>query len=401
MATMVEVVALSNGCVEHPKTRRDTLSGTVPPSPPTNLAVLLNVPTKTVAQPTSPTRPLTVSATRETHESRGENGRLGLDVAVIPSKRERLKRLTFASKLEKVADRNAKFEQCDEERLAAFEQYLANNDRRLFQGFPANRRLGVSLVSISGRSDSTPVTYICIQGLQNEREIVRCHAILSQKLVRDEYKPLRLCYDKSQIRAAAADDDDYCADVDPDGMTLCGTLIRQGGAGEASHLSTIGGVLQIDGSLYAVTTSHSSQEEEESADPLDGSTEQGSASATDVELDVDEDALDDDTEPPLVVDEWRAEEWRETYDTPLAKSPLSAAQYGKHPDRSWPNMGKVFKDGTDWRLISIDDKLLWRPNVLSPVPREGEGVPDHIYLNHFDTQPHRNPSERRFWILGD
>ena len=220
---MEEVVSLSNGCAEHPKTRKySSLSGTgdTVPSPQTNSAVLLNDDeTITVGRSTPPPRPSTAAATRETHEGFSERGRRELSVTVVPSKRERLKRLAFASELQKVAaaDRNAKFDRCDEKRLAVFEQYLANNDRELFRGFPANRRLDVSLVSIGERHDSTtttttttttPETYICIHGLRNEAEIVKCHAVLSQKLVRDMYNPLRLCYDRSQIMAADDDDDD-------------------------------------------------------------------------------------------------------------------------------------------------------------------------------------------------
>jgi hypothetical protein len=179
---------------------------------------------------------------------------LGLGWVRLPIK-ERLKTWNLSSSLHLAADENAKFELAEWEKVEQFISFLDQNCPALFQG-RLSRNLDLTLVAINSSSKTGPPTsspYIYIKGLLKESEITSVHTVLSQRSVRALYKPLRLCYDKSLVETAASKAT-YQTNISETQETLCGTLLQTERVGQGAWISTIGGIIEVDGEVFAVTS---------------------------------------------------------------------------------------------------------------------------------------------------
>ncbi|KAK3349270.1 hypothetical protein B0T25DRAFT_569921 [Lasiosphaeria hispida] len=76
---------------------------------------------------------------------------------------------------------------------------------------------------------------------------------MSQRKYRNYYEPWKLCFWTTGVSGLAAETCYLCQDQDD--MTFCGALVYVT-TDDGSRVSTIGGLVEVDGQLYAMTTSH-------------------------------------------------------------------------------------------------------------------------------------------------
>jgi len=325
-----------------------------------------------------------------------------INVTVKQRKREQLKTLRFTSTLKLVADENATFQEQHENKLQEFMKFWNIHNADWFHGLPP-RNLCITLVAIvNSVSPTRPSStgekpYICIKGLRSEVEIIAFHAILSQRSIREKYKPLQLCYDRALVKTSAADEV-YQGDISLAEWTLCGLLMQVNDGKGRQWMSTVGGVIEIDGKLHALTTAHppenrdsSSQGERQNGDP------ETSYSLNSANTLVDEKSFDDDVESALVVDNWIKPEDRPSLSS-LMPNVSSSPKDEPSPAYFWPDIGQSVIKGSDWSLFRIDDSIS-RPNAIvglatcaidqpGQVPQLGsEYGPNRVYLTKYDTSP--------------
>ncbi|UQC89865.1 uncharacterized protein CLUP02_15396 [Colletotrichum lupini] len=103
-------------------------------------------------------------------------------------------------------------------------------------------------------SKSTPDTRICISGLRNVNEIQAFDTLMSRSGNRHLYSPLKLCYQNSQIirSAGPASHNIKSSSI----QTMCGSLVTFDEIDRSQRKSTIGGIIEVDGQPFALTTSH-------------------------------------------------------------------------------------------------------------------------------------------------
>jgi hypothetical protein len=308
---------------------------------------------------------------------------------------ERLQRCTLASTSKLMADEEAIFEDEHRRKLRDLNGYLDQNRAIWFHGM-ASRAVLLTLVSITGIPTAEEPTYICIRGLRGEDEIARIHKKLSTKSGRKLYRPLRLCYDTTLIMSASTEDI-YEADMTGTQFTLCGTLVQTSHSGSRNLISTVGGLVEIDGKIFAITTSHHLQEDESSED----------ASSRSPDTSTEGETFDEDVEQALIVDNWKR---HRDEDTALESQLVCIPRYRESSTPPWTELGRSVAQGSDWRLLSVED-VLFRPNAIllpsedtgapqpSKTPRRGyeEGM-SRRYLTSYDS-PDSTPSKRGVYII--
>ncbi|KAJ0298240.1 hypothetical protein COL516b_010163 [Colletotrichum fioriniae] len=165
------------------------------------------------------------------------------------------------------------------------------------------------LVSVSPTQTSSPFktlasklelmrktpTRIRIDGLDDWGQMRRFHKIMSKN--KHIFTPLHLCYHKKGVLPAALGI--TCAIRDPAlHRTLCGSLVIVQTPSLGQRTSTIGGLLSIRGSFYALTTSHMPHKDDELSE--NSADDEGNSEARSVVIyNVDTDSEDSDSLTPL------------------------------------------------------------------------------------------------------
>ncbi|KAH0544929.1 hypothetical protein FGG08_001009 [Glutinoglossum americanum] len=322
----------------------------------------------------------------------------GIEVVQKLSKKEQLKRFSFTSALNWTADGDATFDEAHQSKLKEFLGHWEKNNAIWFHGLPS-RGIVADLVMMTGTNAST-LPYICIRGLKSDVEITSYHKALSRKSIRERYQPLKICYDKCRIGKASSEEI-YQGHIEYGQWTLCGTLAQAGHTGSGSWVSTIGGMLTVDGKMYAITTAHSpdgSDSVSRDAAADEGSVQSSAADSIDTSV---EEGIVDLVEPALIVDRWKGGQ----EDMTSEPQPLRFQRHIEPLDPSfWPNIGKTFMQGSDWRLLDIGDEALWLPNAVVDLAsharagQEGEalwvdfrGTASRTYLTTYDQELRRKP----------
>ncbi|KAK1522132.1 uncharacterized protein CCOS01_09844 [Colletotrichum costaricense] len=102
-------------------------------------------------------------------------------------------------------------------------------------------------------------TYICISGLEQSEDIRAFDRLMSQPGYKHLYSPLKLCYENMKITRPAVPGS---YDIDPSFTgTLCGSLVTFKDSDGSPRTSTIGGLVELDGQTFGLTTSHRPQDE--------------------------------------------------------------------------------------------------------------------------------------------
>jgi hypothetical protein len=269
---------------------------------------------------------------------------------------EKLRHLQFTSKLNLVADFQPEFTNLDEKKVydgktTKLTKYFHENAPLwVHEGTP---KVGMFLVSVTGSAAAEATPYICVKGLRTHKQIEYFHKRLSTRSARATYHPLRLCYDTSFLSRVAAQDG-YHLQIEPSDSTLCGNLLRTR-IGPQIQISTIGGLVEVDGQLLAITTAHK---------PEDTQALEDISQTLDT---LDPNDFDDDVEQALVVDEHTWKHFSGGDMQPDSGSDRLSARSILPGADNWVQLGEPIAEGDDWRLHHIGDALC-RPNVaLTPL----------------------------------
>jgi hypothetical protein len=288
------------------------------------------------------------------HTQPDEFGRQGSPSPVVTRESilEKLLRMQFTSKLNLKADDEVEFTSGDEKtscerKLKDLIEYWATTGQTWV--YKGNLPLvSLFLVSITRGSNTDGIPYICVRGLQNHKQITYFHAKLSTKSAHAKYHPLKLCYDTSLISKSATEES-YSFWADQSDFTLCGNMLQTRVEGR-TQLSTIGGVVEVDGLLFILTTGHRFTN-------IDASFDTPSLTADDLSLE----DFDDIVESALVVDAdtWKLKTENQSQQAPEVANAVILQRRRKTSNRM--ELGKPVAQGIDWSLHAIP-RTLCRPN---------------------------------------
>lgn len=305
----------------------------------------------------------------------------GIEILMPLQLRERLKTWNLSSALQLTADENVIFESSDIETLKQFSHFLYQNGSALFHGLPS-RNLVLTLVAVTGSSASWKC--ICIKGLTKESEITSFHAVLSQRSVRGHYKPWKLCYDKSLVETAASVAT-YQTNMSEAPQTLCGTLLRTKQPGKGTWISTIGGIIEVDGEFFAVTSAHHPNHSDAISDESILDSASGSSGTSVADTLVEKGVFDTDVEPALIIDTWKEQEHGVDLVNTVGATSILLSKPPQHTNPFfWPDLNTTVREGSDWRLLTVDEEHQL-PNCI-PFQQSTEGAqtpaiaPSPIYL---------------------
>ncbi|WP_234038540.1 hypothetical protein, partial [Erythrobacter sp. YJ-T3-07] len=127
---------------------------------------------------------------------------------------------------------------------------------RTFESFTTDM-VAVEAETFGGKTGES-ITCLCVRGFGwTNKDVNDFHNVVSRRL-RRQYQPWRLCYDLRAVRSAGVASPTYLystqSDEFHDGIdTLCETLLQTTHHG-LSWTSTIGGIVEIDHRLFALTT---------------------------------------------------------------------------------------------------------------------------------------------------
>lgn len=327
----------------------------------------------------------------------------GFPVVVQLGVLDRLRELEFASSLGLRAERMAYFAPAEQQKLKNFQREFNRVRIDWFRGrvMPNVRFELVVLVKDDGSNGkrhatvtSAPrgnegTTSICIRGLQTDGDIREFHRVMSKEFIRRLYKPLRLSYDRSIIRTAAKRTEaTYAYYPSPHGMTLCGAAIHTTTTNGESFTSTIGGIVDAGGHLYAITTSHSPRDELQHSSPGSTST---SDPVNDPQLPSE---YEDDVQSPLVLGLPNSDS-----ETPSIES----ASPQIFPARFQPLLGsdqaRSGLEGDDWRLIPLSG-VHCLPNTIPSELPGGFYAPAPPKEKGYVTTYMKSPLRKRVHVLG-
>jgi hypothetical protein len=289
-----------------------------------------------------------------------------ISVTIHRSIKERLQHFNLTSTLNLQADEDAAFSQEQWDKVIRLSQLLNQNSTTLLRKLESQNIVAV-LVKIGAPSSTDKSDYICIKGLQKEEDILLFHARVSKKLYRKEYEPLGLCYDRRLVSKAAADEE-YSDNVIEGEFTLCGTLVQATRGGSLKWMSTIGGLIEIDGQMYALTTLHHAHEAKSNMRSDSQGDESENASES-LDTLINDNDFDEEVQQALFVDRWKQSRADVGFVSQLYQLPPRSA---KAKPSSGIVLGKTVAQGSDWSLLSVD-RALWRPNVVSIQQITGNG----------------------------
>ncbi|KAK3384038.1 hypothetical protein B0T24DRAFT_607185 [Lasiosphaeria ovina] len=209
-------------------------------------------------------------------------------------------------------------------------------------------------------SSGASKAYICIEGLTNTADIKLFHKVMSQTRYRYLYEPWGLCYEAMKISRLAADH--HVLQLQGNGDTYCGAVLEPSTGSE--KFSTIGGLVEVDGNIYAMTTSHL-------PDKYQPVVEEKLKSLLENQADnLAESDFPENVEPAWVLtfdqDDYSAfseisTETREGFF--LDRAPEEISEYR---ERSFPNNRSLAViEGDDWKLMPMDHRRQL-PNIFFP-----------------------------------
>ncbi|KAI0141976.1 hypothetical protein BJ166DRAFT_597347 [Pestalotiopsis sp. NC0098] len=337
---------------------------------------------------TTATSASTISASAKGKEPMRRNPFRSLNVHVPRSKRERLLQVRIATpdvlKAELV---DVEHSTVDRERLASFCKVLSSKKHRLElfgREMPLSR---FSLVQVTEGS-SPPSNYICVHGLSTQNDITKFHTVMSQERYRPLYLPLKLCYDTARLSKVGSTDppgldswegaptaaltpivepnEDEPSDTAANGLqsfhiyqpvhgdeTYCGALFQTLVDGKP-WTSTLGGMIDIAGSLYIMSCRHN---------PTESIETYNSPSSAETLL---EKGFADDLEEALV---FTRDDFDDGTNAFQASNSGQSQELGNDPfahDRTWKhlNLPGSIKTGPEWCLLPVTSHSML-PNFVT------------------------------------
>lgn len=286
---------------------------------------------------------------------RGSNQKVDAAVTVKLSVRDRIRKFETASTLKVSVDMHGPILKSWSNSLNAWIRFMTDEAKseNLLKNFPPIQFRAIGIL-FSRTAEAKP--YLCVTGLTDEASVEQMHTILSTRKYRKRYKNLSFCgvcytLDKG-YSIELASSKEHISMCSASHLTLCGAFVSV--APDGLHKSfTIGGVVQVGNSCFALTAGHIHSTPIAEALTIDTSYIDSSIVA-----DMD---LDDDADSAIIVDHWNL-----PADVPIQtinKRPPAtenALQDGPTLSRT---LGKLIASGVEWSLISIVDDTLRLPNV--------------------------------------
>ncbi len=300
---------------------------------------------------------------------------------------QKLQTLALGSALGLRADRMGEFTEQEIETLGRFQKAY---DEKGIAWFRGKRVPSLIFELVALRSDDAgattggrPETSICVKGLSSDNQIKQFHEVMSKSAIRRLYSGMRLSYDKTLVQRPAREiDEEYDHLPSSLGDTLCGTRVSTRREGQSEWASTIGGLLEMGGNLYAVTSSHKPDDNDVASTTASLSNESSPSTLVGAEY-------DDDVEPALVLDLPYLEK---SVDHGKTAATLGVA--ADTPSYFWPTLNTVdrtIEEGGDWRLIRVSSNHCL-PNSLprGTVTEYASAANKTTYITDlFDTKPSR------------
>ncbi len=298
----------------------------------------------------------------------------------------------FASSLGLRADRIADFTEQEIDKLQQFQAAYEANCKDWFRG---KSMLAIIFELVALRSDrigsTSGETSICVRGLRSEYDIKLFHEVMSQTGIRRLYSGLRLSYDQSGVtRPAREVNEDHFAGL-PLGETLCGTQLvtrRQGEGGKwIEWSSTIGGIVQVDDALYAMTSPHKADDDDAQSRPA--SRGDGSRLSTLVDAD-----YDDAVESALILDLPPLSESVSSRDNAAGKGVAQEPPSYLSPALITGTRATLEDRDNDWRLVPLAASHCFPNSVQQPLEHTSKAKTTYL------TEPlSTRPSRRHVSIL--
>lgn len=116
----------------------------------------------------------------------------------------------------------------------------------------------ISLHPVNNKS-RPPETYVCIMGLNTEEDIVKFENALNRASFSFKHYRLQLCYLLNPILRSATLE--ISAIPASQHQTYCGRLMSYQLEDGSVSISTVGGLILVDGQTYALTTNHNPEEQ--------------------------------------------------------------------------------------------------------------------------------------------
>lgn len=193
---------------------------------------------------------------------------------------------------------------------------------------------------------------ILLRPFRDEMEVTAYHAILSKSTWREHYSPLTLLYEKQKSRLdyVSAHPEARLVNSAPQD-TLCGILAIIGDE-KRRRIVTIGGILQIDDTLWATTAAHCISDEDEESESSTAET-------------LSEDMVHPDEYPEDVAEAL-------VFAKPDGDAPSKPATPSTHTIAGaaavagfarLPLLGESEESGHEWSLILIKDRVMALPNI--------------------------------------
>lgn len=149
---------------------------------------------------------------------------------------------------------------CEQE-LDHFVQYVDSHSTVLFRG-QTKPTLHFELVSLQGNARYEQHPWIRIRGFLEQHDMIHFHKLLSTKQARKKYEHLGLCYEPSPIMRGSSNETAKAL-LHPS-STLCGYhILNECDSSAERWLSTMGGVIEIDGEFFSLSTAHRTEDRHE------------------------------------------------------------------------------------------------------------------------------------------
>ena len=177
----------------------------------------------------------------------------------------------------------------------------------------------------------------------------------------------------------------YQTNVSEVPRTLCGTLLRTQQPGKGTWISTIRGIIEVDGEFLAVTSAHHPNYLDAISDESILDSASGSPGTSVADTLVEKGVLDTDVEPALIIDTWKEQEHVVELVNAVGAASVLVSRPPEPPDPFfWPDLNTTVREGFDWRLLTVDEEHQL-PNCI-PFQQSTEGAqtpataPSLIYL---------------------
>jgi hypothetical protein len=268
------------------------------------------------------------------------------EVLVAVATTDQIRRFDFASRINLTVDMDAQVPSEWNHDLKAFINFV--NTKSVAQSRYNDLVWALRAVGLHFPEIRDPQPYLCVTGLVHMDDINVVHAVLSKRTYKQRYGLFNgLCYTLSrQFGIQLAKADETTTSQTRTSATLCGTVI-QDFPRDSGKSVTIGGVIEIDGSAFALTNGHVPVTRHE-------------VSAENSEDDFVADDPIDKRDMALILDNINSSEYTSRISRTHRRESTRSPEYNLSMTEEWV----LVQHGKEWSTIEIKDSKLCLPNSI-------------------------------------